>query len=87
MARANTEDTTNLSGLAQQQAVRVQAVTSLKNLRREARAEINRLLDLLDQSDSYVMTELEDDDDREEVGDTEPSLGSSRSQSRALVAG
>jgi hypothetical protein len=41
-------------------------------LRREARAEINRLIDLLDRSDSYVMNELEDDDDREEVGDAEP---------------
>jgi hypothetical protein len=30
----------------------------------------------MDQSDPYVTTELEDDDDREEVGDTEPSLGS-----------
>jgi hypothetical protein len=46
MARANNNDTTNLSGLARQQAERVQAVTSLKKLRRKARAEINRLIDL-----------------------------------------
>jgi hypothetical protein len=44
-------------------------------LRREAREEIRRLIELLDASDEYVTTELEDDDDREEGGDSEPSLG------------
>lgn len=41
-----------------------------------ASAEIVRLIAFLDASDPYVLTELEDDDDREEVGDGEPSLGS-----------
>jgi hypothetical protein len=54
----------------------MQAVDVLKRLRREARAEIDRLIAFLDQSDTYVMNEREDDDDREEVGDDEPSLGS-----------
>ena len=30
---------------------------------RQARQAINRLIDFLDRSDPYVMTELEDDDD------------------------
>ena len=76
MARADSHNTTNLSELARQQAERLQAVDVLKRLRREARAEIDRLIAFLDQSDTYVMTELEDDDDREELGDDEPSLGS-----------
>ncbi|WP_063800138.1 hypothetical protein [Bradyrhizobium retamae] len=54
MAQANSHDTTNLSGLARQQAERVQALDTLKRLRREARAEIERLINLLDQSDDYV---------------------------------
>src|SRR5262245_51325692 len=63
-------------GTARQQAERTQAVINLTRLRNEARQEINRLIDFLDESDPYVMTELADDDDREEVGDSEPSLGS-----------
>lgn len=48
----------------------------LARLRKEARAEIHRLITFLDQSDPYVMTELEEQDEREEGGDSEPSLGS-----------
>jgi hypothetical protein len=38
--------------------------------------EIERLITFLDACDPYVVNELEGDDDREEVGDREPSLGS-----------
>jgi hypothetical protein len=76
MARAKADDTIDLSGLAQQEARRVQAILKLRTLRNEARQEITRLISFLDQSDDYVTTELEDDDDREQVGDEEPSLGS-----------
>ena len=48
----------------------------MPRLRSEARNEITRLIQFVDVSDEYVMTELEDDEDREEAGDTEPSLGS-----------
>lgn len=63
------------SGLARQQAERADAIQTLCRLRREAREEIARLIRFLDQSDPYVMNELEDDDEREPVGDEEPSLG------------
>jgi hypothetical protein len=66
----------NGSGFAQQDAARIQSIQTLCRMRREARHEIARLIQFLDASDDYVMTELEADDDREEVGDTEPSLGS-----------
>jgi hypothetical protein len=65
-----------IANLAVQQLNRIKSLTDLARLRREARDEISRLIQLLDSSDEYVMTELEDDDDREEVGDDEPSLGS-----------
>jgi hypothetical protein len=51
------------------------AINTLRRLRREARDEINRLVQFLDQSDEYVMTELEEDDEREPE-EAEPSLGS-----------
>jgi hypothetical protein len=62
--------------LAQQQLKRIQSIQTLVRLRREAKAEISRLIEFLDASDNYVMTELEDDAELEEVGDSEPSLGS-----------
>ncbi|WP_407174555.1 hypothetical protein [Bradyrhizobium sp. STM 3562] len=64
--------------LAEQHAMRVEAISTLRRLRREARDEICRLIRFLDESDPYVMTELEDDDSSlfEEGGDSEPSLGS-----------
>jgi hypothetical protein len=63
-------------GLAQQEAARIQSIHTLQRMRREAMDEISRLIQFLDQSDPYVMTELEDNDDREEGGDSEPWLGS-----------
>jgi hypothetical protein len=64
----------NANLIAQQQGRR-DAITTLQKLRREAREEITRLIQFLDQSDLYVMTELEDDDEREQE-EREPSLGS-----------
>ena len=62
--------------LAQQQLQRVRSINALARLRREARDEISRLIEFLDASDEYVMTELEDEADLEDGGDSEPSLGS-----------
>jgi len=62
--------------LSKQEADRKKSLRTLRRLRTRARDEISRLIQFLDLSDPYVMTELEDVDDREEVGDTEPSLGS-----------
>jgi hypothetical protein len=49
---------------------------AIGRLRKEARDEIDRLIGFLDKTDDYVSRELEDEDDREPVGDDEPSLGS-----------
>ena len=38
-------------------------LADFQQLRQEARRTIDRLIAFLDRSDSYVMTELEDDDD------------------------
>ncbi|MCA6102782.1 hypothetical protein [Bradyrhizobium australafricanum] len=66
-----------LSGLAIQQRERETTLHALARLRKEASAEIERLIALLDASDPYVMTERElDDADDEETGDAEPGLGS-----------
>ncbi|MET4847187.1 hypothetical protein ACE102_21895 [Bradyrhizobium sp. vgs-9] len=80
-----------LSGLAIQQRARETALRRLRRLRKRAEAEIDRLLAFLDQSDPYVMNELEDEcedegaqcedegaehDGREPDVDNEPSLGS-----------
>lgn len=80
----------NANLIAQEQNRR-EAISTLQRLRREARDEISRLIQFLDQSDPYVMTELEDgaDDgpcdtdelevsegDDEDGGDNEPALGS-----------
>jgi hypothetical protein len=62
--------------LRRQEAQRRWSVLKLLGLRLKARDEIDRLIHFLDASDDYVMTEPEDDDDRELVGDEEPSLGS-----------
>jgi hypothetical protein len=64
------------SGLARQEAARADNIQSLCRLRREARDEISRLIQFLDDSDEYVMTEFEEDGELEDVGDSEPSLGS-----------
>jgi hypothetical protein len=67
---------TNARALAQQHLNRTRSINILVRLRKEARDEISRLIAFLDASDEYVMTELEDEADLEDVGDTEPSLGS-----------
>ena len=66
-----------LTGLAIQQRERQKTLQRLAKLRKKAAAEIERLIAFLDQSDPYVMTELEDQHDREPDHDGEPSLGSS----------
>jgi hypothetical protein len=63
-------------GLEGQQSARLESLEALARMRREARDEILKLIQFLDQSDPYAMTELEEEDDREPVGDEEPSLGS-----------
>ncbi|MCK1693842.1 hypothetical protein [Bradyrhizobium sp. 144] len=79
-----------LSGLGIQQRERARALSDLARLRKEASAEITRLIAFLDASDPYVMTELEEDisadledddpaendDPTENDLDDEPSLGS-----------
>lgn len=79
-----------LSGLALQQRERKASLQRLARLRKEASAEIDRLIAFLDASDPYVTTELEDeisadledgdpaedDDPAENDLDDEPSLGS-----------
>ncbi len=64
------------SNLARQEAARIESIRTLSRMRREARDEIIRLIQFLDASDEYVMTELEEEADLEEGGDSEPSLGS-----------
>ncbi|OSJ22121.1 hypothetical protein BSZ19_46890 [Bradyrhizobium japonicum] len=52
-----------LSGLAIQQRARQTSLQRLARLRKEASAEIHRLIAFLDASDPYVMTEREDEAD------------------------
>jgi hypothetical protein len=66
----------NDQALARRQLMRIHSIQSLVRLRRDARDEISRLIEFLDASDEYVMTELEDEAELEEGGDSEPSLGS-----------
>jgi hypothetical protein len=63
------------ANLIAQERSRREAIDILQRLRRKARNEIARLIQFLDHSDPYVMTELEDDDERE-LEEAEPSLGS-----------
>ena len=86
------------TGLAIQQRDRETALLTVARLRKEASAEIERLLDFLDACDPYASTELEENgdeadaaypeggrqygplspnEDDEDTGDAEPSLGSS----------
>jgi hypothetical protein len=76
MAEAVSIYTTIPPGLARQQRERERALKRLVKLRKKAADEIEKLIAFLDQSDTYVMTELEEESDREDVGDDEPSLGS-----------
>ena len=66
------------SNLLTQDAQRRDAINNILGLRRQARAEIDRLLEFLDATDDYVRTELEIDNDAdlEDDGCGEPSLGS-----------
>src|SRR5689334_12991830 len=66
------------TGLAVQRRTRGASLQTLAKLRREAAAEIERLIAFLDASDPYVASELEDDisADLEDEGESEPSLGS-----------
>jgi hypothetical protein len=78
--------------LATQQRERETALLTLARLREEAGAEIARLIDFLDASDDYVMTEREpsiNGDDREaEDEHDEPSLGwTDREASRGRYSG
>src|ERR1700734_4097357 len=66
----------NEQALARQQLMRDQSIKALLRLRREARDEIGRLIEFLDASDQYAMTELEDEAELEDGGGPEPSLGS-----------
>jgi hypothetical protein len=63
------------SGLAIQQRQRATALETLARLRKEARAEIERLIDFLDVSDPYLQNEAEPDGEGDD-SDDEPSLGS-----------
>jgi hypothetical protein len=63
------------AGLAIQQRERATALETLARLRKEARAEIERLIDFPDASDPYVQSEAEPDDEGDD-SDDEPSLGS-----------
>ena len=66
-------------GLIEQEARRQDAIETLARLRKEAFAEVDRLIAFLDASDDYVQTELEPSlgsgDDREAEFEDEPSLG------------
>lgn len=78
--------------LAVQEQARETALTDLARLRKEAMAEIDRLIAFLDASDTYVMNELEpdgtedeDSDPGEDGADDEPSLGSSGHDSGGAI--
>jgi hypothetical protein len=71
-------------GLQQQERERANSLEELARLRKDAAAEIDRLIGFLDASDSYVQTELEEECEDEGAacedegagdGDEEPSLG------------
>ena len=51
--------TSRRQNIHEQEAVRQAALGTVRRLRREAAAEIKRLIDYMDQSDDYVMTERE----------------------------
>lgn len=62
-------------GLRRQELERQKALRRLARLRKEAFAEIERLIAFLDASDVYVCTEVEEDFEREPET-AEPALGS-----------
>src|SRR4051812_23035969 len=54
-----------LDGLGIQQHLTATALSDVARIRKEAHAEIGRLISFLDQSDEYVMTELEEESEDE----------------------
>ena len=63
------------AGLARQEQDRLKALRRLAKLRERAAAEIQRLLDFLDASDEYVVTELEDQVDDSPIDTDELEMG------------
>ena len=55
------------AALLKQERDRQKALKKLARLRKEARDEIERLISFLDASDTYVMTEIEDDGDQNDA--------------------
>jgi hypothetical protein len=64
---ARPADAAIAAGLAKQQRDRDRALKRVARLRKRAADEIERLLSFLDESDQYVMTEREDDNDQNDV--------------------
>ena len=56
-------DTSRLQNILEQEAARQASLAVVRRLRREAAAEIERLLAFMDASDTYVMTEREENGD------------------------
>ena len=66
MAQVSSESSTTLCVLPHllaQEAARQASLALVRKLRREARDEIAKLIELLDSTDEYVIGELEDDGD------------------------
>jgi hypothetical protein len=59
--------TSRLQNIHEQEAARQASLEAVRRLRREAAAEIERLIAFMDASDTYVMTELEDDGDQDDA--------------------
>ena len=60
-------DTSRLQNIHEQEAARQASIDLVRRLRREAAAEIERLISFMDASDTYVTTELEDDGDQNDA--------------------
>jgi hypothetical protein len=76
MAQVNSENSTAMPASGAGALYFPTDITPEGRLRKDARDEVERLIQFLDKTDDYVSRELEDDDDLEAVGDEEPSLGS-----------
>jgi len=72
MSQANSINTTGAPGAT---GSPVEAFRTIWRLRKEARDEIDRLIQFLDDTDNHMEREPDGDED-EDGGDTEPSLGS-----------
>ena len=60
-------NTSRLQNIRQQEAARQASLAIVRKLRREAAAEIERLIAFMDRSDEYVIGELEDDGDQDDA--------------------